>query len=261
MKNKIIDSHFHIWNIEKQNLPWLQSCPDIDKTYTIDDYKKMYERNDVEFLGGVYVEVDGDDPILEDKIINEIQTKEDKILGTSLRAKVSKTMRVPLMANAIREPLHTDDAPKGKCLEKDFIEGVKLMTKNGYPFDVCIRVHELNDLVEMMKQVPDAKIVLDHLGNVEKLDDEYKNAMKELAKYENLYVKVSGYNTSDKKFVKELLQFVKETFRKDRLMYASNWPVVDLYSNFNEHLDLLLEAFGGDEDFFVNNAKRCYNLK
>lgn len=259
---KIIDTHFHIWNLEKQNLPWLEDVDDkIKKTFTIDDYLENYEKHeDIDFLGGVYVEVDGADPINEDGIIYDIKKENPKILATMLRSKVSPIMRVPVFGDGIREPLHTDDAPKGRCLEESFIEGLKVLSDNDMFFESCNRVEELEDLVKTLEKVPEGKVVLNHLGNVESLDDDYKNAMKKLAKFENVYVKVSGFPTKDKAFVKELLDFITETFRHDRLLYASNWPVVELYSNFDEHLKILRDYFKDDPEFFYKNAIRCYGL-
>lgn len=261
-KLEIIDSHFHIWDLKRQNLPWLKGIDKLNRSYSIDDYTKIYEKfADISFLGGVYVEVDSDDPILEDEIIYDIYKNTDKILALVPRVEVSPKMRIPVFACGIREPLHIPTAEKGKCTKDFFVEGIDSLTKKGFSFDSCNRVRELDDLVKMMKRVPEAKVVLNHLGNVEKLDEEYKKNMTELAKFPNLYLKVSGFATMDKNFVKELLKFVKETFRADRLMYASNWPVVELYSSFDEHLNILLEEFKDDEDFFKNNAIRCYNIE
>ncbi len=263
MKNKIdiIDSHFHIWDLDRQNLPWLNDNPSIAKSYSINEYENMYKNFDgINFLGGVYVEVDSDNPILEDEIVNEVLKSNDKILARVPRATVSPTMRIPVFANGIREPLHVPSSPKKRCLEDDFVEGIKELSKKNLSFDSCNRVEELGDLVKLMEKVPNAKVVLNHLGNVEKLDDRYKENMRALAKFPNLYVKVSGYPTEDEEFVKELLDFIKETFDSKRLMYASNWPVVEMYSSFDEHLSILLKAFGEDEDFFKNNAKECYNI-
>lgn len=261
-KIKLIDTHFHIWNLDKQNLPWLEDVPALKDSYLIEDYINEYKKVEdiVDFQGGVYVEVDSDNPILEDELLYEEKEKNDKILAIVARSKVAPTMRVPLLATGIREPLHTGDAPKGMCLEDSFIEGINELTRNNMTFDSCNRVDELSDLVKMMEKTPDAKVILNHLGNVEELTEEYKNNMRALAKFPNLYVKVSGYKTEDKEFVKELLAFIKETFRKDRLIYASNWPVINIYSDLKEHIDLLIEAFGNDEDLFYNNAKECYGL-
>ena len=262
MKNKIIDTHFHVWDLEKQDLPWLEDVDEVLKrTFTFEEFSNNYNEIDgIDFVGGIYVEVDGKDPIQEDEIIYDLCKKNKKILATMMKSKVSPTMRVPAFATGIREPLHTGDAPKGRCLEESFIEGLKNLAKKNMPFESCNRVDELEDFYKTAKSLPEETFILNHLGNVTELSEEYKSVMNKFAKLDNVYVKVSGYSTKDKEFVKELLKFVKETFRSDRLMYASNWPVVELYSNFKEHLLILLEEFKDDEDFFYNNAIRCYNL-
>lgn len=261
-KIKVIDTHFHVWDLDKQNLPWLEGADDvIKKTFTIEDYFNKYDEVDgIDFVGGIYVEIDGADPVEEDEIVYDLCKNNDKILATMMRSKVSPTMRVPVFAKGIREPLHTGDSPRGRCLEESFIEGLKNLSKKNMPFESCNRVNELEDFYETVKKVPEETFILNHLGNVEVLSDEYKNVMKKFALLDNVYIKVSGYNTSDKEFVRELLKFVKETFRSDRLMYASNWPVVEIYSEFKEHFSILLDEFKDDEDFFFNNAVRCYGL-
>ncbi len=262
MKNKIIDTHFHVWDLEKQDLPWLEGVDEVIKrTFTFEELLNNYnEIEGIDFVGGIYVEVDGKDPIQEDEIIYDLCKQNKKILATMMRSKLSPTMRVPAFETGIREPLHTDDAPKGRCLEESFIEGLKNLAKKNMPFESCNRVDELEDFYKTAKSLPEETFILNHLGNVAELSEEYKSVMKKFAKLDNVYVKVSGYSTKDKEFVRDLLKFVKETFRSDRLMYASNWPVVELYSNFNENLLILLEEFKDDEDFFYNNAIRCYNL-
>ena len=122
-------------------------------------------------------------------------------------------------------------------------------------------MNELEDAYEAFAQAPEETIILNHLGNVEELSDEYKAVMRKMASLPNLYVKVSGFPTQDKKFVSELLKFTRDTFAPDKLLYASNWPVVKLYSTFDEHFSTLRDEFGDDEDFFMNNAVRAYGLK
>ena len=135
------------------------------------------------------------------------------------------------------------------------------MAAKGLPFESCNRVNELEDAYEAFAQAPEETVILNHLGNVEELSDEYKAVMKKMASLPNLYLKVSGFPTADKKFVSDLLKFTRETFDADKLLYASNWPVVKLYSTFDEHFSVLRDEFGDDEDFFMNNAVRAYGLK
>lgn len=260
---KVIDSHFHVWNLDTQNLPWLDGTDGtITHTYKVEDLEAEYARQaGVEFVGGVYVEVDCADHEAEDKIAYDLKAAHPKMLACMLRSDVSPWMRVPAFAAGIREPLHIDSEPKGRCLEPSFIEGLHALAEKGLPFESCNRVDELEDAYEAFAQAPEETVILNHLGNVEALTPEWKDVMKKFASLPNHYMKVSGYPTADKQFVSELLKFVRATFDPKKLLYASNWPVVKLYSSFDEHFQILRDEFGDDENFFMNNAVRAYGLK
>ena len=259
---RVIDSHFHVWDLTRQSLPWLDGTDGtITNTYTFDQLEAEYARQpDVDFVGGVYVEVDCADALAEDEIAEALMREHPKMLACMLRSTVSPAMRVPLIAAGIREPLHIESEPRCRCLEPSFIEGLRALVAAGLPFESCNRVDELDDAYEAFSQVPEATVILNHLGNVEALTPAYRAAMQKLASLPNLYVKVSGFPTADAAFVRELLDFTRATFAPNRLLYASNWPVVQLYGSFGAHFAAVREAFGDDEDFFMNNAVRAYGL-
>lgn len=262
-KINIIDTHFHIWNLATQRLTWLDTVDSsLNRTFTMDDYEAAYshfaQKHPVNFLGGIYVDADVTDPLLEDRLLYEISSP--KLLATMNCTTISPYMRIPVTATGVRDPLHTDDSPRGRCLEPDFIQGLQILADKNLIFESCNRVAELDDLYIALRQVPQLKVVLNHLGNPGKLTTEYMNSMRNLASLPNLYCKVSGFATAEKSYVQELLDFVTDTFSPRHVMYASNWPVVSLYSSFEEHLEILLDRFGSDEDFFWRNAQRVYGI-
>ena len=71
MTLNVIDSHFHIWDPDAQDLPWLAGLPSLQHKYTIEDLAAQYAKFGVNFLGGVYVEVDAADHELEDRLLYE----------------------------------------------------------------------------------------------------------------------------------------------------------------------------------------------
>ena len=168
---RIIDSHFHIWDPSVQPLSWLDGTDgSITRRYDMDCLKRAYasynERHPdaaVNFIGGVYVEVDTDDTSLEDRLLSE--NHDPLLLATSMRSTVGPAMRVPLYAHGVREPLHTPASPRGRCLQDDFIRGLRLMADKNMPFDACVRVEELDDLAQVCEQVPAATVIVDHMGN------------------------------------------------------------------------------------------------
>lgn len=262
---KVIDTHFHLWNLERQSLPWLDDTDGtITHTYTLKDYLDAWgEVSFVDFLGGVYVEIDCADYYQEDEVVWDLLTREGgvKILGCAMRSRVAPWMRLPLYACAVREPLHIPGNPKGRCLEPSFIDGLRALAAAGIPFESCNRTDELEDAYEAFSQVPEATIILNHVGNVESLDRKFQAVMQKFASLPNLYLKVSGYPTGDRSFVQELTSFTRETFDKKRLLFASNWPVIKMYSDLVEHVELCREEFGDDEHFWYKNALEAYHLK
>lgn len=131
----IIDSHFHIWAPSVQPLSWLNGTDgSITRRYDMgclerayDSCAKRHPEHGIRFIGGVYVEVDTDDTELEDRLLSE--NHDPLPLATSMRSAVGPAMRVPLYAHGVREPLHTPSSPQGRCLQEDFIRGLRLMAE------------------------------------------------------------------------------------------------------------------------------------
>lgn len=107
MALQLIDAHFHVWDLDAQELPWLEGTDgSITHTYTLEELEVAYAAiGGVDFLGGVYVEVDGVDPLLEDRLTWERMSQDPKILATMMRARVEPWMRLPVFATGVREPL------------------------------------------------------------------------------------------------------------------------------------------------------------
>ena len=127
------------------------------------------------------------------------------------------------------------------------------MAEKDVPFDACVRPNELSNLAQACERVPEATVIINHVGNItdrRTLDDSA----------DIIYRLISGYPTDDEAFVSNLLNLVQSAFSSKRLLYASNWPVISMYSNLDSHLSILLDRFAGDDDFFINNARNAYHI-
>lgn len=130
------------------------------------------------------------------------------------------------------------------------------------PFDACMRVGELSDLATACERVPEETVIIDHAGNIVDRQGLESSAgtLRRLGSLPNVYIKVSGYPTGDIGFVTDLLDLLQSAFPNDRLLYASNWPVIDMYADLDSHLSILLDRFAGNDDFFINNARNAYHI-
>ena len=110
------------------------------------------------------------------KIAYDIKSADPKMLACMLRSDGSPDACSG--SRGICEPLHIDSSLAGRCLEPSFIDGLHAMAAKGLPFESCNRVNELEDAYEAFAQAPEETVILNHLGNVEELSDEYKAVMK-----------------------------------------------------------------------------------
>lgn len=115
---RIIDSHFHIWDPSIQPLSWLDGTDgSITRRYDMDCIKRAYASYNeqhpgaaVNFIGGVYVEVDTDDTSLEDRLLSE--NHDSLLLATSMRSAVGPAMRMAFVSHCIRRHRRGDGACK-----------------------------------------------------------------------------------------------------------------------------------------------------
>ena len=212
---EIIDTHLHIWDLDKFSLPWLDDEGEIlNRTYLLEDYKKSLGEN-YQISKAVYVEVDS------------AQDQKDK--------------------------------------------------ENEYIID-----GELGDLYELAKQCPDTTIVLDHMGIVDpdiisKKDptiqeqaykEKWKHYLNQMGNLPNVYCKISGLNPKgewDVETLREPVNIAIEAFGEDKIIFASNFPVLHVAMSLEEWLKALLEIVEDREEtmkqkLFGDNAKRVYKL-
>ena len=126
---------------------------------------------------------------------------------------------------------------------------------------------------DLARSRPETPIVLDHAGMPVDRDEEgiqtWRKGLQQLAAAPNVVVKISGLGATDWNWtVDSLRPFILETidiFGVDRCMFASNFPVDKLYSDFNTLYAAfysITDAFSRDEKrmLFHDNAARFYRL-
>lgn len=260
---RIIDPHFHTWDLSTQQLQWLGSTPaDFQKSYEFEELARFYRGcPGVDFAGGVIVEADVVDATHEARQMAELTESNDDILGYVAHASLSGDMDIPAEALGIREVLHNDDVSPGRCLEPSFIEGLELLAEAGKTFDAVVRTEDLPNLVRSLEQVPQVRVVLDHLGNAVEADGNLYAVFGDLAALPNTFCKVSGLTFSQPEAAEQIMDMGEATFGRSRLMYCSNWPVIDLYASLDQHLSAVRRHFGDDQEIFSETARRAYRLK
>ena len=162
-----------------------------------------------------------------------------------------------------------------------FASGVRTLAKYGLSFDLNINCHvvpaQFPPLISLVQQCPEVTFILDHMAKppCDATADEpafkfWQDNMQALAKFPNVYCKVSGLVTETTQWtVEQLKPFVevaKNTFGIDRLMFGGDWPIVENAVSWHTWLELLsdiVEDWSNEDKnkLFVENATRIYRLK
>lgn len=102
--------------------------------------------------------------------------------------------------------------------------------------------------------------------------DSWKKGIEEIAKYDNVWCKISGMVTeADWKNwkpadLKPYLDVIFENFSADKLMYGSDWPVLNVASDYREVVKTLedyISKFSVEDQnkIWFENANEFYGLK
>ena len=295
----IIDTHQHLWNLERLKLPWVNEVLELNRSFKFADYIKASEKSGV--TRTVYMEVDAhpDDKQKEiDDMTLHCKADSDVMLGIVVSAdpcKAGFTEFLDTNSNnpfikGLRQVLHIPQIPPKYCLTPEFIRGIRELGKRKLLFDICMRPAELHDAVEFCRQVPETTIVLDHCGNADpyvvngqREIDSYNSDMTfvhsqeswrqdicELGELENVYCKISGIVARvearwNAETLAPTVNACLDAFGEDRVIFGGDWPVCTLGSTLAQWIVALKEIVANrpsemQEKLFSLNAKRLYQL-
>ena len=290
----IIDTHQHLWNLERLQLPWLQGAPAVLKrSYNPEDYAEATRGLDVR---AVYMEVDVDttDHDKEAKYVTDLcqsagsQTIAAVIGGRPAADQFGAYIKRHLASGkvrGVRQVLHNAGDPAGQCLADAFVRGVRLLGDNGLMFDLCMRPGELRDGIRLSELCPDTRFVLDHCGNADVKAfhaslrgdrpashdiEAWKRDIAAFAQRPNVVCKISGIVASapagwKTEHLAPIVNHCLDAFGPDRVVFGGDWPVCLLGSPYRGWVDALTEIIASRPEtdrqkLWSGNARGIYQL-
>jgi predicted TIM-barrel fold metal-dependent hydrolase len=279
----IVDTHQHLWDLNRFRLPWIKKGSPLARSFLMKDYRKATAGLNI--VKAVYMEVDldPDQHRAEAEYVAEICERGDSptvaaVISGRPASNGFKLYINPFKGNkyikGVRQVLHNEDIPAGYCLDEKFIKGIRLLGELGMSFDICLRPGELLDGAKLIDACPDTRFILDHCGNpdVQVRDSSaWQRGIAEVAKRKNVVGKVSGLVVSARPgnwTAEDLAPFVNHTldvFGPDRVMFGGDWPVCTLkatYKQWVEALKAIVHNRSEEEQrkLFSENAIRFYGL-
>ena len=274
---KIIDTHQHFWNYDATRHDWInEDMRAIKKDFLPEQLAPILKENKVE--GCVSVQVD--QTTEETDFLLALAKEHSFIKGVvgwvDLRASnLEDKLENYKDAKALKGFRHIiQGQAAGFMLQPNLIQGLKKLATRNYSYDLLIYAHQLKEANELIKQVTELPIVIDHLAKPNIKNNEIEDWKKEitaLAKYPNVYCKISGmateanWETWAMAGLQPYLDTVVEAFGTERIMFGSDWPVCLVASSYAKWLNGVQKYFNTfssteQEAIFAGNAIKFYKL-
>jgi L-fuconolactonase len=210
--------------------------------------------NQVEFVRGVVGWLPLADPDATARALERLRSH-DKLVG-------------------VRHLISNEPDPRW-LLQDGVIESQKLLAATGIAFDaIPINAAQFESVLELVELVPELKIVINHLGRPplpERGWEPWATQVARAAEHRNVSIKLSigldiimrwRWSTDE---LRRYSDHVLDLFTSNRVMAASNWPVILLgatYAQAWQGISDLVAALPVDERHAVmgGTAERVYGL-
>lgn len=270
-----IDSHQHFWQLSRGDYSWL--TPDLFalyKNYKPDDYNKFRQQHNVTST----VLVQAAATTAETRFLLSL-AKQYSWIGAvvgwiDFTAKDALNQLDTLLCHSQfsgLRPMLENIEDLDFILNPAFTEIFNQCSHNHISFDALVTPRHLNNLRTVLLRHPDLDAVIDHAGKptaVNQHFDLWAHDIKLLADQTNTLCKISGlvvaaYATADS--LEPYFHHLLECFGSSRLMWGSDWPVVNLTADYTTWVDItqrLVAALSATEkkDIWYNTAKNFYRL-
>ena len=280
---RYVDTHVHFWDGSVIDYPWLAGGSAIAHPHLPADLEQARAGVSLELAAIVFEEA-GCQPaqaLREAQWVTELAQEEPRIRGIvahaslqegeGARAHLQALAELPLV-KGIRRLLQ--DEPLGFCIDPAFVRGVQLLPEYGFNFDLCIYHPHMGDVLELVAQCPDVSFLLDHIGKpgiAAGIMQPWKDQLRELASRPDIHCKLSGVTTEadhrnwKRDELRPYIEHVLDCFGPDRVIFGSDWPVVNLAADYRTWFDIVQESIShlsahDQQKIMHDNGVRFYRL-
>jgi len=286
---EFVDSHVHFYDMQHPELFYGHWQPDVNPPLIGKQMRKLGERN---FLAEDFIEttrasnvtkavhvqaaIGSKDPVKETEWLEEAAERTGfphaivayaDLRDPNVESVLERHCEFPLM-RGIRDFSYGDF-----LVADDFHRGYALLEKYNLHASIAAQCQDMEELAALASKFPNTAIVIDHAGNPAERTPEYfelwKRGMATAATAENIICKISGLGMGDHNWTVDSIRpwvlACIEAFGVARSIFATNWPVDSLFSDYDTLIDAYTEIvseFSEDEkrDMFARNTEALYRI-
>jgi L-fuconolactonase len=272
-----IDSHQHFWQLSRGDYSWL--TPELGLIYrdfAADDLRPALQRHKIDAT----IIVQAAPTISETEFLLDVARRIDFVKGVvgwaDLEAKDApeKIGRLSMRDYLVGLRPMIQDIPDPEWMLKPALgPAIGEMERSRLRFDALLKPPHLAPFQKFQRKYPNLPIVIDHGAKPEIRSGGFATwapAIAEIARDERVFCKLSGlvteansdWQTDD---LKSYIDHLVASFGPARLMWGSDWPVVNLAGGYDRWMEAsvaCLTALSGDEQaaIFGGTAARFYGV-
>ncbi len=274
---KRIDAHQHFWSLSRFHYAW--PTPDLTPIYrdfAPEDLAPLLHESGIDATVLIQVIENPE----ETKFFLEIAEKTPWVSGVVGWIDMSDPAQIPTLNEFAAYPKFCGIRPmiqsiseRNWMLRPELDACFKRLIELDLTFDALVLPTHLAPLYELLQRYPELKCVIDHGAKPEirnTLFQSWADDIARIADDTSSYCKLSGLVTeasSDWKAedLRPYMEHLLASFGPNRLMFGSDWPVVNLASNYRAWIELVTQTLSTlcktDQDqIWGGNAATFYKL-
>jgi L-fuconolactonase len=273
-----IDAHQHFWHYDPGKHEWIDDeMSVIRKDFLPQDLYPILKQNNI----NACIAVQADQTEEETQFLIDLAANNSFIKGVvgwvDLKAEnIIERLEHYKQYDIIKGFRHVlqNEEPEF-MLSSKFLDGISNLTSFDFTYDVLIFPAHLKAAINLVKNNPKQLFVIDHMAKPfikYGLITQWKKHIDLIAKYENVYCKISGlvteanYTTWQQDDFFPYIDIVVNAFGTKRIMFGSDWPVCLAAASYEQMIDIVINYFSKfseseQQDFFGANAQKFYQIK
>ena len=240
-----IDSHQHFWLRERGDYDWL--TPELAPIYRDFMPEDLYPLLKCAGVNKTIL-VQAAETDAETDFLLDIAEKFDFVAGVVAWIDMTSSQALSRLDELVKNqyfkgirPMIENISDDCWMLRPELHQVYQYLIQNNLCFDALVKPRHLNALFELMLKFPDLKVVIDHGAKPEISKgrySEWSTQLSQIASMTGAYCKFSGLITEAKSgddflALKQYADLLLDSFGADRLMWGSDWPVINLACSFD----------------------------
>ncbi len=247
----LIDAHHHLWKHNERDYDWMNSdaLRPLRRDFLVDDLVTATQSSEVHRT----IAVQACQNVVETNWLLDVAAHNPLVGGVvgwvplcspDLMGVLNQLATEPKL-KGVRHVLQ-DEPDEFFMLRDDFNRGVACLKDFGMVYDILVFERHLAQSIDFVDRHPEQVFVLDHVAKPrirEGILSPWDQRIRDLAKRENVYCKVSGMVTEADwlgwkvEKLRPYFDVVLGAFGPTRLMFGSDWPVLNLAGDYSAWVD------------------------